>query len=307
MPWVVGIDEAGYGPNLGPLVQTAVSIMLPETDPAGWNTTRTCLRRAAESDDSRLCVDDSKKIYAKPGGLARLERGVFSALALNPGSITSLLSVLAEAAVLTELQQEIWFDGTETVPLHCEQLPSVHYADGVRIGPCSANLVPASLFNKIVAGSGSKGTVLAAGLIGLLGTIIKNLPPEESVLVLCDKQGGRHYYAPVLQAAFPDGWIVTEGETPAESRYRVENLQRTITIIFRPRADADGVAVALASMLAKYLREVCMRQFNRFWRTHLPDLQPTAGYPGDAKRYFLAIQPIMEKLGLAVETVWRIK
>jgi len=31
--WVVGIDEAGYGPNLGPLVQAAVALYLPDDDP----------------------------------------------------------------------------------------------------------------------------------------------------------------------------------------------------------------------------------------------------------------------------------
>ena len=39
--------------------------------------------------------------------------------------------------------------------------------------------------------------------------------------------------------------------------------------------------MALASMLAKYLREVFMRQFNRFWLGHVDGLKPTAGYPGD--------------------------
>ena len=32
--WVVGIDEAGYGPNLGPLVQAAVGLYLPDDDGA---------------------------------------------------------------------------------------------------------------------------------------------------------------------------------------------------------------------------------------------------------------------------------
>jgi ribonuclease HII len=101
--------------------------------------------------------------------------------------------------------------------------------------------------------------------------------------------------------------VVTEKESADESRYRVELLNRPVQIAFRPRADGDSVAVALASMLCKYLREVCMRQFNRFWAKHVPGLKPTAGYPSDARRFFAEIQPAMAKLGLTDEQVWRKK
>ena len=121
----------------------------------------------------------------------------------------------------------------------------------------------------------------------------------------CDKQGGRNFYAAPVQQAFPDGWVVAERESADESRYRVERLDRPVTVTFRPRAEAESVAVALASMLAKYLREVCMRQFNRFWAAHVPGIRPTAGYPGDARRFFDEIRPAMEKLGLADDRVWR--
>lgn len=315
MPWIVGIDEAGYGPNLGPFTQAAVSVFLPDGDTAGWETLQPCLRRANArtherantTNDNRLCVDDSKKVYTKSDGFARLERGVFLGLGLPTGTFTQLLASLCDTAILTELQGEAWFDGHETVPVQLKPEAAFTLVEGVRIGPIAANLVPAPQFNKILAGSGSKGTILAAGLVGLLQTVTAALPAGESVLVLCDKQGGRHFYAPLLQATFPGGWIVTECETPAESRYRVEGLGRTVTVVFRPRADADGVSVAWASMLAKYLREVCMRQFNRYWQTHLPDLKPTAGYPVDAKRFFAAIQPVMEKLRIPHESVWRLK
>ena len=77
MPWVVGIDEAGYGPNLGPLVQAAVALHLPDDDPAGWETLKPVVRRCDEKADGRLLIDDSKKVYTR-GGLAALERGVWS-------------------------------------------------------------------------------------------------------------------------------------------------------------------------------------------------------------------------------------
>ena len=60
-------------------------------------------------------------------------------------------------------------------------------------------------------------------------------------------------------------------------------------------------------MASKYLREVLMLEFNRFWLEHVPDLRPTAGYPGDSARFFEAIRPVIAKLGLREETLWRRK
>jgi hypothetical protein len=148
--------------------------------------------------------------------------------------------------------------------------------------------------------------VLSNGLAELIPATLADLPRDgEPVVYLCDKHGGRNYYAGMLQAAFPDGWIVPERESAEESRYRVELLDRPVTVTFRPRADGDSVAVAMASMLCKYLRELCMLQFNRFWARHVPGIRPTAGYPGDAKRFFDEIRPAMAKLGLAEDQVWR--
>jgi ribonuclease HII len=76
---------------------------------------------------------------------------------------------------------------------------------------------------------------------------------------------------------------------------------------FTPRADGASIAVAVASMVCKYLRELCMEQFNGYWGKHVPGLKPTAGYPTDAKRYFEAIREPMVKLGLKESDVWRVK
>jgi hypothetical protein len=301
MRWVVGIDEAGYGPNLGPLAQAAVAMRLPDDDPDGWALLRPHARRRSEPADDRVLVDDSKLVYAGNGGLARLERGVAAVLGLPAGPLRDWLAAVTTHHVLAELAAECWFDGTEAIPLHPDP-PEPLGLDARLVG---VRLVPASVFNKIVAGSGSKATVLAIGLGSLLAAVREALPPGEPLHIVCDKHGGRNCYAALLQGAFHDGWVVTELEGADESRYRVESLDREVRVVFRPRADADSAAVALASMACKYLREICMRQFNRFWSGHVPDLKPTAGYPGDSRRYYDAIRPAMDRLGLCEDAVWR--
>jgi hypothetical protein len=50
-----------------------------------------------------------------------------------------------------------------------------------------------------------------------------------------------------------------------------------------------------------------MRAFNDYWRGLVPGLQPTAGYPQDAKRFRLDIAEMQAKMHIADRLVWRIK
>jgi ribonuclease HII len=122
-----------------------------------------------------------------------------------------------------------------------------------------------------------------------------------------DKHGGRNTYAAMIHHALSEGVVFVEREGMACSAYRVHGLERGVRLMFQPRADGEHFCVALASMASKYLREVLMLEFNRFWQEHVPDLKPTAGYPGDAARFFQAIRQTIEKLGLREETLWRRK
>jgi hypothetical protein len=308
--WVVGIDEAGYGPNLGPLVQAAIAVRLPDADPAGWETLRPHVRRCGEGTDKRVMVDDSKKVHAGANGVARLERGLASVVGVPAGPLGDWLRAIALPGIADELGCEPWYDPADAVPLGSETCPDLRPAlaeQGVEARVMATSLICAPLFNKVVAGSGSKGTVLTAGVCGLLGAVARSVPAGEPVLVQVDQLGSRRFYGPLLEAAFPYCRVIVEAEGADESRYRVDDDGREVRVVVRPRSDGEGVSVALASMLAKYLREVCMRQFNRFWAQHVPGLKPTAGYPTDAKRFFEAIRPVMAKLGIAEEAVWRVK
>lgn len=310
MPWVVGIDEAGYGPNLGPLVQSAVAVRLPDDDPAGWDALKAVVRRAGGrwGRDARLVIDDSKRVYHGTNALGKLEHGVLSWFGLAGLTLADLIARIGLPDALPDTHLEGWFVPTAKLEQHTKASPQPDFAaHGVELGPVAANVVHPPRFNRVVNASGSKAVVLSLGLVELLKHVLAHTPGDDELRILCDKQGGRNYYAPLLQEAFPDGFVCAEVERMEESRYRVELLPRRVVVRFTPRADAGSVAVALASMTCKYVRELCMVQFNDYWAARVPGLPPTAGYPVDAARFIAAIRSAMTAEGLSEEQVWRVK
>ena len=82
MSLLIGMDEAGLGPNLGPFVVAVTVWEVPGTpgDFDFWTAFDTVLTCAPSSCDRRLHVADSKQVFQPGRGLASLERGVQSAL-----------------------------------------------------------------------------------------------------------------------------------------------------------------------------------------------------------------------------------
>ncbi len=312
---VVGIDEAGYGPNLGPLVQTAVALHLPDSDPAGWDTLKPIVRPAAGrwGRDARIVIDDSKRVYHGQNALGKLELGVLACLPQSFPSFGSLLAHLCSPSVNADIRAESWFDSTCKLPVEAavgqiaQQRAALAGFSGASFGAIFSRVVPTPRFNDCVARTGNKSSILSDGLIELVQNSVDADGGDTPLRFLCDKQGGRAFYAAQLQEAFPEGFVIAEVERPEESRYRIVGLSRPVSVSFRPRADGDSIAVALASMICKYLREVCMMQFNAYWAKHVPGLIATAGYPVDAKRFFADIGPAMVRLGVKEETIWRVK
>ena len=89
------------------------------------------------------------------------------------------------------------------------------------------------------------------------------------MIVFCDKHGGRNHYAPLLQEQFPDWLVEVHAEGCEESIYRFGPAERRVEVGFRVQSE-KYLPAALASMTAKYLREVFMRPFNDFWCAQYP-------------------------------------
>jgi hypothetical protein len=122
--------------------------------------------------------------------------------------------------------------------------------------------------------------------------------------VVCDKHGGRNRYGALLQHHFPEQWIDTLAESGPASRYAWGPGESRVEICFRVKGEAE-LPVALASMTAKYHRELAMRAFNHFWCERVPGLRPTAGYPSDSKRFKVAITQLQNEMGIEDDCLWR--
>jgi ribonuclease HII len=312
MPWLIGIDEAGYGPNLGPFVMTLAACQVPHAleDVDLWDVLKACVRRADERADERLIVADSKLVYSSASGWDELERTVLSAR--HGPNLAALLQDLCYED-LPSLRQEAWFIGDTLLPTaitadahgDCrERWNKASDGAGIAWSHCQSAIVATPTFNDLIDKWDSKSAVLSVALTRLLQRCLAATAPEPTRIII-DKHGGRNNYSALLQHAFADGMVFAEVEGRMCSRYRVEGLDRPVSVTFMPKADVGHFPVALASMISKYVRELLMREFNRFWQTHVPGLTPTAGYPNDAIRYFDAIRPVMAKLGIAEHLVWR--
>ena len=321
MTWIIGIDEAGYGPNLGPFVMTAVACRVPKTLAGAdlWKVLHRTVRRDGEKKrlQNRLLIADSKVVYSPNRGLKALELGVLATLlhdnGVPPPTLGCLLTRFA-AHTHSELSLESWYTGTTPLPFVVSsgavqelaaQFLKTCRANEVLWGAARTCAVCPARFNQIVTHSGTKGEVSAHALQSVLPALCDLLPEEESVRVLIDKHGGRNHYADLLQQAFPTGMVMIRAEGAARSQYEVYGLGRQVRLTFEPRADSAHFCVSLASMISKYVRELLMHEFNAFWQTHVPGLRATAGYPIDAVRFWQEIAPTARQLGLPTEAVWR--
>ena len=132
-------------------------------------------------------------------------------------------------------------------------------------------------------------------------------PGEDRVDLVVDRQGGRKNYLDLLRGLFYPARVEPEPIRPDEFGYIVRDADRRLTVRFVTRADAAFLPVSLASMAAKYTRELHMILFNRFWLARRPGLRPTAGYPGDAGRFLEAIEPARREAGVALESLVRMR
>ncbi|MGO9112683.1 MAG: hypothetical protein ACLP9L_25910 [Thermoguttaceae bacterium] len=323
MPFLLGTDEAGYGPNLGPLVISASVWEAPEGVRGDHLYERLqtviapAVARSAQAAGQRVAIADSKVLYQSGKGLKLLERGLWAAWSLidqRPAVCGDVWKRLTgpddgprcEALCngLDPLPAPRDLDAAEIDllrPRLCETLAQA----GVRLIDLQSIAIFPREFNDTVDRSDSKGAALSHWTLQLVARMIEPLA-DGPIAILCDKHGGRDRYLPLLMDTFPDRFIEVVSEGRLTSVYRFGPVQRRVEIAFQAKGESH-LPTALASMASKYLRELAMHAFNDFWRQHVADFQPTAGYPVDARRFKADIAAAQQSLDIEDRILWRTK
>ncbi len=305
-----GIDEAGYGPRLGPLCVGLTLFDVPsaaekedQPPPDLWRLLRGAVcRDHAGSKRGRLAVADSKELKGVGGArvdpLFHLERGVlaFDALAGVRGSAAN------EAELFSRLGTRVpgslgWYAGDAALPrgtsadqlrILIAQLQGACDESGVRPRLVRCVAMDESTFNERYHHLQNKASVSFGVVGGMLRRLWETAPAGSLVHVAVDRQGGRAFYGPLLSQAIGAKAEVVE-ESERLSRYEVRG-ERTMRIEFRVEAETEHLPVALASMTAKFVRELLMGRFNRYWSGRIEGLKPTAGYGTDAGRWLREVR-----------------
>ncbi len=330
MAYLIGTDEAGYGPNLGPLVVGATVWQLPDAllsedlyqllGPIV--ATKPGAGEAARRD--RLVIGDSKQVYSSRLGLDLLERGVLAAagacnfsgvekpVGFSPGKWSEFWPPLVPRHQ-ADWPLEPWHaDFDPHLPLEsradhvnalCTLLQDRLAELEIRLVSLRAAVLFPRRFNQLVETCGNKASMLTETALGLVADLLRELPPEPANII-CDKHGGRSHYAAALQHCLPDHWVDILEEGRMASRYVCRAGDLRLRFTFQQGAECH-LPAALASMVAKYLREVAMQAFNEFWLKHFPQIRPTAGYPQDAKRFRAEVAAKQQALGISEEVLWR--
>ena len=336
MALLVGVDEAGYGPHLGPLVVAAAGLhfsgdALP--DPDLWDALRPHVHKRPGGASGRVVICDSKIAYGGTGDLAVLERTVLGFLAASGPRPKSLGRLLQATGVNSPAGRDgadramrPWDKPEELalpVAAHAEDIASAAerllsvLADlGAAPGGLWVNAAPAARLNRLMDGPRNKAGALFALAADLL-TAVQALGPRDPIHITMDRHGGRRYYAGLLAGAFPMTPVETVEESPARSRYRLvrgaaaDPHGRTtaaaapVDVTVRDRCETWSLPTALASMTAKYVRELHMVQLNAYFRNLVPGLRPTAGYGRDAWRFLNDVAAARAAVGVPDAAILR--
>lgn len=282
MDRIIGIDENGLGPRLGPLIATAATLEVRRYD-------RSALRALGDE----LGIGDSKQVSAF-GRMAHAESlalAVAARAGAAPTDADALLAALSldglvalrapcpDGSTAAQCWPSLALPAFGGELARGEAMLSALERRGVRLTRVRSAIACAGAFNEWVGGGGSK---LALDLHLFERLLLDGRASAGGELhAICGMVGGIRRYAPRLSRL---GAITIVEESKGLSRYEASALG---ALSFEVSADDRHLPVGLASMIGKYLRELAMARLVGFYRAHDETLPEVSGYHDPVTRRFV--------------------
>jgi len=297
MAVLVGIDEAGYGPILGPLVVSSAAFSLPRESLSRdlWQVLSRSVAIRRKHIGGRLLICDSKKAFNRTAGVKSLSRTVLACLRCmgrSPTNLSGLLEILCQD-VLGRLGQYPWYKDSGDYPLEADvadmEIAAKVFADdlqanGMGLLAIRSRCLDVGQYNEMINSVKNKASVLFTCITSLIKAAL-DVFGDQDLQIIVDRQGGRVKYRRVLQRMFEGMELQIISESAVSSSYELRGQGRAMRVHFVVGADERYLCVSLASMVSKYLRELMMDCINRYFAGFGVDLKPTAGYWTDGLRF----------------------
>ena len=230
---LIGIDEAGYGPVLGPLCHGFAAVRIPDAlHSPGYNLWNALHPAVCHAGGNSIAIDDSKILFTQKDGFAQLESGVRAFCECAGLEVSSLLTHENNL----DLQHDTWIDqppgNNPNVSSPPPALKKALDKIGGEVVAVSARALSARAFNKGITTGANKAEVSWRIIASGLKELAARAGPDEPVFATIDRQGGRKFYAPLISETFESPLVAIECETTDVSVYRLEKYGRSIRVGF---------------------------------------------------------------------------
>ncbi len=325
---IAGIDEAGYGPLLGPLVITGISMKIPDEIEglSLWELFSNATAKNTKKTDGKFVITDSKKLFRRNGKtkcIRELERSALgSAVLLKrkesdsekifPENLNELMNIISLEPT-AHLDSDWYSHRNLKLPVEVDKQGLMLSA---KIFERELNTLSAELtgvytipliekrYNRFAKTIRNKSQILFSQTARIIARII-NKTNEKKIKIFIDKQGARNSYVNNLLKIFENWQLVVIKESDEQSTYRLEQQNKKVKICFTRNGEQYNMLTAWASIVSKYVRELFMIQFNKYWLEIDKTLKPTAGYWKDGQRFVNDIAPLMKKMKISSDELIR--
>ncbi len=302
---IIGIDENGYGPILGPLIITATAFKVKKREDL-WHI----LNISKNPDDypEKLIVTDSKKLFSR-SSFRRCQMGelavsaffylLFKTLPKNPDRFLSkvllnfsLFPQLCEKSkskyrpCWEEISLPLWLKQKKGIAEEAGKLKERLKKERIEFLGLKALFLCPFQFNKLTNDE-SKSYINYLQFEKLISYFLRK--KEKEFLIFADRIGGQRRYLPFLKEGSLKNWRCQTLEESIEvSSYKLNLKEKIAVIFFLQNGEEKEFPVALSSLFGKYIREISIERINRFFQRYGDQrLKSVSGYRDPLTKDFI--------------------